>query len=455
MKVAFYTLGCKVNQYETEAIKAEFTSRGWQVCPAEELADAYVVNSCTVTAQSDQKTRQIIHRFRRMCPAAVIALTGCYPQACPQVGNLVPEADVITGSSHRKQLPELVERALQTGERVVQIEAHERNEAFEPMMLSSFSERTRAFVKIEDGCNRYCSYCIIPFARGYIRSKPLDQLQQEITLLSRRGYREIVLVGVNLSSYGRDLGGVGLANAVETVCGVDGIQRVRLSSLEPDLLTSEEIAAFARQPKFCPQFHLCLQSGCDAVLQRMNRHYRTEEYRRLVQTIRSHFSNPALTTDIMVGFPGETEQEFEESLEFVKQMQFAKAHIFPYSVRSGTVAAQMPNHLTRAQKQIRVKQMSQACDEGRELFLKQQVGRIHEVLFERRKGDYAVGYAKNYLPVKIKTSAELRGIIKQVRIQRVEADAGIGEWAENFHERAGAEENLIKINVNGERGVKI
>ena len=276
MKAAFYTLGCKVNQYEAQILAQQFADAGYEIVPPEMPADVYVVNSCTVTASGDQKTRRVLRRFRALCPGATVVLTGCYPQAFPDDAARLAEADVIAGARDRAALVELVRRARETRGRIVAVTPHERGEPFEPMRAAAFRERTRAFVKIEDGCDRYCAYCIIPQARGPVRSKPPGELRAELEGLARAGYREAVLVGINLPSYGRELG-LRLIDAVELACAVDGIERVRLGSLEPELLTGGDIARMARQPKLCPQFHLSLQSGCDATLARMRRHYDTAE----------------------------------------------------------------------------------------------------------------------------------------------------------------------------------
>lgn len=428
MKAAFYTLGCKVNQYEAQILAQQFADAGYEIVPPEMPADVYVVNSCTVTASGDQKTRRVLRRFRALCPGATVVLTGCYPQAFPDDAARLAEADVIAGARDRAALVELVRRARETRGRIVAVTPHERGEPFEPMRAAAFRERTRAFVKIEDGCDRYCAYCIIPQARGPVRSKPPGELRAELEGLARAGYREAVLVGINLPSYGRELG-LRLIDAVELACAVDGIERVRLGSLEPELLTGGDIARMARQPKLCPQFHLSLQSGCDATLARMRRHYDTAEYTRIVQSLRAHFENCAITTDVMVGFPGETDAEFGQSLSFVESLGLAKAHVFAYSRRPGTRAADMPGQLPNAVKEARSARMIEATDRTRAAFLAGQAGRTVGVLFETRDGGALDGYAENYTPVRVFTDEDLRGQIRRVLITSADGVRCVGTLA--------------------------
>lgn len=429
MRAAFFTLGCKVNQYETQILTQQFAARGYDIVEPSDPADVYVVNSCTVTATGDKKTRQAIRRFKRQNPAAVVALTGCFPQAFPEQAQLLPEADVITGAGEKQALLGLVERFLQNRQRIVQITPHQRRESFEGMKAESFLERTRAFVKIQDGCEHFCSYCIIPYARGFCRSKPLGDLKTELYDLSAKGFREVVLVGIDLSSYGKDLG-LHLTDAVTLACTTDGIQRVRLGSLEPLLLTDDNLRLLSALERFCPQFHLSLQSGCDQTLRRMNRHYDTAFYRELVAKIRRSFHNPSITTDVMVGFPGETQEEFQQSMAFVREMGFAKAHVFAYSVRPGTRAAKMEGQIPRHQKEERSRHMAQAAEEGRQAFLAAQLGRVEEVLFEtdQQQGSYT-GYTKNYTPVLVESPQDLRGRLCQVRLLSVEGESCRGELA--------------------------
>jgi len=421
MRAAFLTLGCKVNQYETNILEQQFAAAGFELVSCDEPSDVYIVNSCTVTASGDKKTRQMVRRFKRLNPDAVVAMTGCYPQAFPEKAAGLEEADVITGSTDRSSLLPLVLAAIKDGERVVEIEPHTPGEPFEPMSADRFLDRTRAFIKIEDGCDRYCSYCIIPTARGRVRSKPLDDVRGEAAHLKALGYREIVLAGINLSSYGKDIG-LRLADAVKAVCET-GVERVRLSSLEPELLTESDIALFSSYENFCPQFHLSLQSGCDATLKRMNRRYTSAEYMDIVRMIRTHFKAPALTTDVMVGFAGETKEEFEASLKFVREVGFAKTHVFAYSIRPGTRAAEMPDQIDAQTKEKRVHIMIESTDTIRRSFLAAQTGSEASVLFETEiEPGIFEGYTMNYSPVRVSAGRDLRGQIEKVIITGAEED---------------------------------
>lgn len=432
MKVSAITLGCKVNQYETQAMLAQLTEAGFAVCSGSEPADVVLINSCTVTAASDHKVRQTLHRARRNHPAAAIVLTGCMPQAFPEEAAALEDADVVLGNSNRSALLPDLRQFFETHQRVIDIVPHETGEPFESMKVETFHERTRAFVKIQDGCNRFCSYCIIPYARGRIRSKPMAELREELETLGRHGYREVVLTGINLSAYGQDIG-LHLCDAVEAACAVDDIVRVRLGSLEPEQLQDDVIERLARQKKLCPQFHLSLQSGCDATLRRMNRHYDTAEYRRIVQKLREVFPNVAITTDMMVGFAGETEEEFAQSLAFAREMQMAKVHVFAYSRRPGTVAYNMPGQVTNAVKEARSHALIEATEETRRAFLQQQVGRIEPVLFEQKlEGLVWEGYTPNYTPVRVCCQGDLTGKIEEVLLSHCEGDYCIGQFFDTW-----------------------
>ena len=416
MKVKFLTLGCKVNQYESEAMLEALEREGFTPAGENEPAGVLIVNSCTVTAQSDQKARQALRRLKRQNPEAVTVLTGCWPQAFPQEAEKLMEADIILGNSKRGELGSRIREYLAEKRRIVDVAPHQKDEPFEPMSVKGLSGHTRAFLKIEDGCERYCAYCIIPYARGRVRSKPLSDLRDEVEGLARRGYKEVVLTGINLPAYGQDLG-LTLCDAVEAACSVEGIRRVRLGSLEPERLTPEVIARMRAQSKLCPQFHLSLQSGCDGTLRRMHRHYTSAEYMRIVEDLRAAFPNCAITTDVMVGFPGETEEEFSESLDFCKRVGFAKVHVFAYSRRPGTVAAKAPDQVMNAVKEQRSRVLSRAMEGSRLGFLRSQVGRRELVLIEREVGPGIwEGLTANYTPVRVESSRELAGEILPVRI---------------------------------------
>ena len=422
MNVSIVTLGCKVNQYESEAMLERLLDAGFQAAGAKEPADVIIINSCTVTATSDHKVRQLLRRSRRENPGAAIVLTGCMPQAFPEKAAAFEEADIVLGNSRRGDLlPRLLE-FLSHHQRIVDIRPYEKGETFEQLSVSFFHERTRAFIKIEDGCNRFCSYCIIPYSRGRVRSKPLEELRKEVCRLADAGYREVVLVGINLSAYGQELG-LHLCDAVECCCAVDGIERVRLGSLEPEQMDKEVVKRLSLQKKLCPQFHLSLQSGCTATLRRMNRHYSSDEYAAIVENLRANFENAAITTDIMVGFAGESEEEFEESLGFAQKIGFAKAHVFAYSRRPGTRADSMPDQLPNAVKEGRSRRMIDLTKRTRADFLRTQVGRRESVLFESRceNGVYE-GYTMNYTPVRVASGENLCGKLKQVSITEAFGD---------------------------------
>lgn len=407
MKIAFYTLGCKVNQYETQVIREAFESKGYQTVPTSAPFDVLVINSCTVTAESDRKTRQALHRFRKNNPNAVIVLTGCMVQAFSERTKALDGADIILGNTDVLKTVSSVEKFLNDGEPIFEVGEHKRTERFNTPSITEFAERTRAYMKIEDGCDRFCTYCIIPTARGWVRSKPIAEIKAEAEELAKNGFVEVVFVGINLTSYGKGED-MNICDAVDAVCTVDGIKRVRLGSLEPDHITDEMLARFKAQPKFCPQFHLSLQSGCDKTLSRMNRHYDTAFYRDLVERIRKIFPDAAITTDIMVGFAGESEQEFEESLDFAREIGFAKAHIFAYSRREGTVAYGLPNQVSNAQKSERSRRMIDATKSTEEAFLDARIGSVVDVLFETE----TEGYTKNYCRVKLQSGqAKARNII--------------------------------------------
>lgn len=423
LQIKFHTLGCKVNQYETQVLAEKFTSEGFVVTENDNDADVLVVNSCTVTAEGDRKVRQLLRRLRRESPSATVALTGCYPQAFPDIADSLPEVDVITGSKNREGLITAVKEHMATGERVVHIVPHQKGEDFENMSTESAGKRTRAFLKIEDGCENYCAYCIIPTARGPVRSKSFEKLREELIALAQNGHKEVVLAGINLSAYGKGTEHR-LIDAIELACSIDGIERVRLGSLEPDLITPEVVARMARQPKLCPQFHLSLQSGSDTVLKRMNRHYDSAQYFSVVQEIRRSFENPALTTDIMVGFPGETNEEFIESMEFAKKVGFARMHVFAYSQRSGTRAAKMDNQVPQHIKKERSHALIAVETALRQQFMQNMVGTTQTILVEERtKSGAQVGYTMNYTPVQLHETTDFHGQLVKVLITSATGDS--------------------------------
>lgn len=434
MKVKFITLGCKVNQYESEAMGEQMEWAGFLRAGEGECADVVVVNSCTVTAQSDQKARQALRRAKKQNPGAVAVLTGCWPQAFPQEAEDFGDADVVLGTANRGALSDRVMEYLSTKQRVVDIRAHEAGEKFEKMTVSGMQGRTRAFLKIEDGCNRFCSYCIIPYARGRVRSRPLEDIREEAGALAGHGYQEIVLTGINLPAYGQDLG-LHLCDAVEAVCGVHGIRRVRLGSLEPEQLTPEVIRRFAAQEKLCPQFHLSLQSGCEQTLRRMNRHYTPAEYRKIVEDLRRAFPDCAITTDVMVGFAGETEGEFAQSLRFVEEIGFARVHVFAYSRRPGTKAFDAPGQIPASVKEARSRAMIARTQESRQAYYRAQLGKTYAVLFEQEteKNVYE-GYTPQYISVRVASAKPLQGMVLPVTLTDVWQEGCMGILAERQEE---------------------
>lgn len=430
MNFNIITLGCKVNQYESQAMREDLLKNGFELSEPNTPADITVVNSCTVTSVSDAKNRKLINKIRRENPDGIIVLTGCMPQAFPDKQENFENCDIVLGNAKRAELVPAICEYIENHMKNVFISPHPvKNEQFEDLSISSLGEHTRAFIKIEDGCNRFCSYCIIPYARGRVRSKSIEALKAEVKRIADNGYREVVLVGINLSAYGQDEG-LNLADAVECVCAQDGIERVRLGSVEPEQMDEPMIKRLAAQPKFCPQFHLSLQSGCDNTLKAMNRHYDTAEYSKIVSNIRKAFDNSTITTDVMVGFAGETEEDFKASMDFVKQTGFAKVHVFPYSRRKGTVADKAPNQIAPNIKEQRAKEMGELVAKSRAEFLKTQVGMTESVLIERLRHGYLEGYTKNYTPVHIISDDEnLCGQIVNVKITSAEDDFCVGTIA--------------------------
>lgn len=430
-KFNIFTLGCKVNQYESQAMREDLLRHGYVLSDDREHADISIINSCTVTSTSDSKNRKLINRLRRANPDGIIVLTGCMPQAFPEEMEKLTSCDIILGNRERAKLVPTLESFINNRKKLVEIPPHLNSGfSYENLTVSSFGEHTRAFIKIEDGCNRFCSYCIIPYARGRVRSKPLDELKKELISVAGNGYKEVVLVGINLSAYGLNED-FDLADAVEAACAVDKIERVRLGSFEPEQMSDNLISRLASFDKFCPQFHLSLQSGCDKTLKAMNRHYTSAEYMDIVNRLKTSFENPSFTTDVMVGFAGESEKDFEDSMNFVKNVGFAKVHVFPYSQRKGTVADKSPDQVSPAIKDDRAKRMGALVEEERKAFLASQLGKTEEVLFERLRHGYLEGYTKNYTPVHVySTDDSFCGMIKKVRLIKAGEDCCIGELAE-------------------------
>lgn len=426
MKVQFYTLGCKVNQYESEAMGELFEKRGYTVVGEDEPADIVIINSCTVTAESNRKTRQTVRKARRKNSQAVIVLTGCMAQAFPDEAAKIVEADIVVGNKNEDKIPDLCERFIAERKAMHIFEEHETGEKITDFTVTGFSEHTRSYIKIEDGCNRFCSYCIIPYARGRVRSKSVGAIAAEAEGLSRSGYKEIVLVGINLSAYGQDTG-AGLCDAVLAAAAPEGIERVRLGSLECDQISDDALLKLSECNEFCPQFHLSLQSGCDRTLREMNRKYDTAFYRDLVERIRRIFPDASITTDIMVGFPGESDEDFKESCDFVRETGFARSHVFIYSEREGTPAAGRYDAVDKSVRAERAHIMGDICRQCERNFLKAQCGKTEKVLFETESDGYWEGYTGNYTRVKVKSAGDLEGKILPVVLIAANEDYCIGE----------------------------
>lgn len=411
---AVSTLGCKVNQYESEGIIRSFLEKGYILTDYSEKADVYVVNSCSVTSIADRKARTLVRNARKTNPDAIIVLCGCYSQTHSDAAEKIPEADVIIGSASKESIPDLVEQCPK--KQYVNVPDIMLEKEFEEYTVTGHSDKTRAFMKIQDGCDNYCAYCIIPYARGHIRSRSMESIRREAEVLVKNGYKEIVLTGIHITSYGRETGDRDLLDVLVMLHQVEGLDRIRLGSLEynRDLIKVAENAQLL--PRLCNHFHVSVQSGCDETLRRMRRRYTTAEFLNGVGLLREAFPGAAVTTDIMVGFPGETEEEFAESLEFAKKAEFAKMHIFPYSIREGTRAASMEGQLPMSVKKERVCALEKIDRKNVEEFSKAQLNTLHSVLFEQEKDSFYTGHTTNYLPVFVRSSENISKEIHSVLI---------------------------------------
>lgn len=431
MRVFYYTFGCKVNQYETENIRELFETRGNITVYSPEEADICIVNSCTVTSEADKKCRQYLHRIKKLSPDCVLVCAGCMTQAHGNIADILPECDLIVGSANKTLIPDLVDEFMLTHERIVAVSDIWDCPSIESMTNTSYNDKTRAYIKIQDGCDMHCSYCIIPKARGHIRSKPVNDIISEAEKLIGSGHKELILTGINLCCYGRENSGKQrLIDAIEAVCAIDGDFRVRLSSLEPELISDNDIFRMSRLTKLCPQFHLSLQSGCDKTLKAMNRHYTAAEYENLCSKLRAAFKDCAITTDIIVGFPGETEEDHRSNLEFAEKIGFSEAHVFPFSPRPDTPAFTMSGQVNGNIKKRRATEMSEICHLSQQRFMERFVGQTVEVLFEKETSpDYHQGHTSNYVLVKVNrfTPDSLRRQIKRVRISSVLDGFCLGE----------------------------
>ena len=428
MKVAIYTLGCKVNQYETQAMEQTLRARGHEVVPFSQEADAYVVNTCSVTAVSDQKSRQVIHRVKKQHPDAVVAVCGCYSQTHADDVRALG-VDLLSGTGDRHGFLDRLEEAVVQRRPIEALDRSFDRRIFEVLPAGGMTERTRAMLKVEDGCVNFCTYCIIPYARGPVRSLPLETAVEQTVQLCREGYREIVLTGIEISSWGRDLKtGESLIDLMEAVCRAAGPVRIRLGSLEPRTITEDFCRRASALPNLCPQFHLSLQSGCDETLRRMNRKYDTARYVQSVELLNQYFEHPAITTDLITGFPEETEEEFSKTLSFLERCGFAQMHIFPYSIRPGTPAADMPQ-VPKAVKEERAHRAAQVAAGLHRKYLEGCVGRTYPVLFEQPRDGRYFGHAPNYMEVLV-DGADLHNQVRRVTITGTDGEVLLGTLAE-------------------------
>ena len=420
-KVAICTLGCKVNTYESEAVRQQFEKNGYTSVDFSEFADVYIINTCTVTHLGDRKSRQMIRRTKQINPDSVLVVMGCYSQVAPEEIEKIKEVDIIAGNEHKSGIYDTVAEFVSKKQKMNVVTDISKTTEFEELEVTGYEGRTRAILKIQDGCNNFCSYCIIPYARGRMRSRSIESCVKEAKRLVSCGFCEIVLVGIHIASFGRDTG----EKLIDLLCelnSIEGISRIRMGSLEPTLFDEKFTEEISKLPKICRHFHLSLQSGCDETLKRMNRKYTTADYMASVNRIRKAFPDAAITTDIMVGFPGETNEEFENTLKFAEDVSFAEAHIFKYSIRKGTVAEKMQNQVDAHIKEKRSKKLISLTNDTRDEFLASSAGKTVSVLFEREfKGESGVyeGKTDNYITVVAECEYDISGEIRNVRIEKI------------------------------------
>jgi len=444
--VATYTLGCKVNQYETNAVEEIFTQNGYTLTDFDDKSDIYIINTCTVTSMSDRKSRQVIRRAKKNNKDAVVVVMGCYAQNDPDAIIKIEDVNLVVGTKDKNKIFEEVQK-ITNHDKVVKVTSIMEEVEFENLSVTSYTKNTRAFVKIQDGCDRYCSYCIIPYTRGRIRSRNISDIVKEVQSLSDNGYKEVVLTGIHIASYGKDLkrsktefipiinsqkedfvqADASLIDVIEEVSKIKNLYRIRIGSVEPIIISEDFLERISKIDKFCPHFHLSLQSGCDDTLKRMNRRYTTDEYKEAVQKIRQYFDTPAITTDIIAGFPGETDEEFEKTYSYLSDINLYEMHIFPFSRRSGTKAYDMKNQIDNDVKHKRSEKLIALANRNKEEFEKGLIGKTFDVLFEQREEQYYQGYTKNYVKIYVKTQKDLSGKLLDVRINSFENDKLIGE----------------------------
>lgn len=429
-KVAFYTLGCKVNQYETEAMMEAFENEGYEIVDYDSFANIYIINTCTVTNMGDRKSRQIIRRALDYNPNAFIAVVGCYSQIAPHEVLDIEGVKLVVGTSDRSRIVELVEKALSEEGKINAVSNVMQVDQFEEMGIKEYKNHTRAFLKIQEGCDQYCSYCIIPYARGHIRSRKPESAVEEVKKLVQAGFKEIVLTGIHVGSYGKDLGDIRLIDIIEQVHEVDGIERIRMSSVEPKTLDEVFIKRLSKLDKICRHFHLSLQSGCDETLKRMNRKYTTDEYRKVIHNLRNTFDDVGITTDIIVGFPGESDEEFQKTLNFIDEISFSAMHIFKYSPRKGTPAANYKNQISPEVKEKRSNLVAQIAKKNEKKFIEKFINNPFKVLFEqefKNKKSFYEGLTHNYIRVIAESAYDINGKILETVLKEAKDDYAVGK----------------------------
>lgn len=427
-KVAFITLGCKVNQYETNAMAQEFIRNNYTVVEHNEVADIYIVNTCTVTNMSDRKSRQMLRKVKEENPHAIIIACGCYAQVAKSELEKIEEIDIVLGNNEKKKIVEYTEEFIKNKNKKIHIEDVMYKKEFVDFGDVTYTEKTRAVIKVQDGCDRFCSYCIIPYARGRVRSRKPESVISEIEKIAKEGIKEVVITGIHVASYGKDFKeDYKLIDLLEEINKINGIKRIRLGSIEPLLITEEFVKRLKKLEKICHHFHLSLQSGYDETLKRMNRRYTTEQFRTIVKRLREAYNDAILTTDIIVGFPEETDEEFNKTYEFLKEINFYKMHVFKYSQRKGTKAAAMKKQIDGNIKEKRSKALIQLSNENEKKYNESYIGKIVEVLFEEKKDDLYQGHTQNYILVKCKTDNDISEKICKVKCKRIEKGCIIAE----------------------------
>lgn len=416
LKVAFLTLGCKVNQYESNAMAQKFLDAGYSVCGIKENPDVIIVNTCTVTNIADRKSRHILRKVKEENKNSIVVAVGCYVQVAKEKVDEIEEIDLSLGNVEKKDIVQIIECYIENKKRVEKIIDVNKEKEFLEMGLNTYTEKTRATIKIQDGCNNFCTYCLIPFARGRIRSRSKENVIKEVEQIAKKGIKEVVLTGIHIASYGKENkeNNYFLIDLLEDLNKIQGIERIRLGSLEPTIITEEFAKRLSKLEKICNQFHLSLQSGCDETLKRMNRKYTTKQFEEVAQILRKYFKDVNLTTDIIVGFPGETDEEFEQTYNFLKNISFYKMHIFKYSPREGTLAQKMPMQVDGNKKEERSEKLIELSNINQEMYNKKYINKKIMVLFEEKVGDYWEGYTKNYIRVKVKTEENLENKLQEV-----------------------------------------